>query len=75
MAEIEKELATPKMIADLTVNEIENMNVAASDNEFVNFVESLEKIKRDLSTVNQLPEIANRCILSKLESKLPSKVN
>ena len=51
------------------------MKIPTTDQGFVDYVEALEKIERDLSTLNQLPEIANTTILSKLESKLPGQVN
>lgn len=71
---VEEELANPKLIVDLTVNEIERMKTATSDKGFIDFVESLERIERDLSTLNQLSEIANTSMLSKLEAKLPAQI-
>ena len=75
MTIIEDELASPKIIIDQTVNEIEKMKIATSDRGFIEFVDSLEKIHRDLSTLNQLPEIANTSVLSKLECKLPAQIS
>ena len=75
MTVIEEELATPKIIVDQTVGEIERMKTATSDKSFVEFVDALEKIQRDLLTLDQLSEIANTSVLSKLESKLPSQIN
>ena len=72
---IEEECASPKIIIDLTVNEIEKMRTASTDKGFIEFVEALEKIVRDLETLNQLPEIANTSVLSKLEAKLPPQIN
>ena len=75
LTSIEEELATPKIIVDQTVGEIERMKTATSDKNFVEFVDALEKIQRDLLTLDQLSEIANTSVLSKLESKLPSQIN
>ena len=72
---IEDELATPKIIIDQTVGEIKRMRTPTSDKAFIEFVDSLEKIQRDLTTLDQLSEIANTSILSELESKLPSQIN
>ena len=72
---IEDELATPKIIIDQTVTELERMKTATSDRAFVDFVDSLEKICRDLTTLDQLGEVANTSILSKLEAKLPVQIN
>ena len=51
------------------------MKIPTSDKAFVELVDSLEKIERDLSTVDQLGDIVNIAVLSKLESKLPVKIN
>ena len=75
MDTIEGELATPKIIIDQAVAEIEKMKVPTTDRGFIEYVESLEKIVRDLKVLDRLPEIANTTILSKLESKLPSQIN
>ena len=72
---IQDELATPKMVVDQTVGELEKMRIPASDKAFVELVDSLERIERDLASLNQLGEIANTSILSKLEAKLPSRIN
>ena len=72
---IQNELDTPKMIVDQTVGELEKMRIPASDKAFVELVDSLERIERDLVSLNQLGEIANTSILSKLEAKLPSRIN
>ena len=75
MSTIEDELANPKLIVDRTVGEIERMRTPATDKAFIEFVEALEKIVRDLTTLEQLSEVANTAVLSKLESKLPSQIN
>ena len=48
---------------------------AKSDNAFIELVDNLEKIRRDLTTLDQLVEIANVSILSKLEANLPSQIS
>ena len=72
---IEDELATPKIIIDQTVGEIERMKTPTSDRAFIDFVDALEKIERDLTTLDQLTEIANTAMLTKLEAKLPTQIN
>ena len=74
MTIIEEELASPKIIIDQTVKEIEQMEEPKSDWEFIDYVDSLEKIERDLLILDQLDEISNIAVLSKLESKLPSQI-
>ena len=71
---IEEELANPKMIIDQTIGEIDSMKTAESDNNFIKFVESLERIVRDLVTLENLSELANTSVLSKLEDKLPARI-
>ena len=46
-----------------------------SDKAFVEFVEKIEKIHRDLKTVDMLREVVNASNISKLESKLPTVVS
>ena len=72
---LEDELAAPKIIIDQTVGEIERMKTPTTDRAFIEFVDSLEKIQRDLTTLDQLSEISNTAILSKLEGKLPAQIN
>ena len=75
MDTIEGELATPKIIIDQTVAEIDCMKVPTTDKEFVEYVEALERIVRDLEILDQIQEIAKTTVLSKLESKLPGQIN
>ena len=72
---LEDELASHKIVIDQTVAEIEKMRIPSTDKAFVELVESLEKIERDLTTLEQLGEIANTSVLSKLESKLPHQIS
>ena len=75
MDTIEGELATPKIIVDQTVAEIKKMKAPTTDKSFVEFVEALEKIVRDLKILEQIQEIANTTVLSELETKLPSQID
>ena len=50
------------------------MKTPTSDRLFIEFVEALQKIERDLVTLNKLDEIANTTVLSKLESRLPVQI-
>ena len=59
MSVIEKELASPKIIVDLTVGEIEKMKTTTTDRAFIDIVDALERMVRDLNTLKQLSEIAN----------------
>ena len=57
------------------VSEIEKIKLVNSDKAFVEFVEKIEKIHRDLKAVDMLGEGGNATNISKLESKLPSVVS
>ena len=72
MDAIEEELAMPKIVIDQTVAEIERMKTSSSDSGFIEFVDSLERIVRDLTTLDQITEIANTSMLNKLESSKKS---
>ena len=69
------EFGTVEQIIDSVVSEIERIKLVNSDKAFVEFVEKLERIHRDLKTVDMLREVANASNISKLESKLPSVVS
>ena len=62
------------LVIDSVVNEIEKMKVVTSDKQFLEFVETLEKIQKDLEALNLLGEIANSTVIGKIEQKLPSIV-
>ena len=70
-----EEFGTVDQIVDSVVSEIEKIKLVNSDKAFVEFVEKLEKIHRDLKTVDMLREVVNASNISKLESKLPSVVS
>ena len=60
-----------RIIVDECTAEIRNMKVITSDIEFVDFVEHIDKVKRDLEHLNLLSDIANTTVIADLESKLP----
>ena len=62
---------TTRRVVDSIVSEIEKLKIVTTDKMFIEYVEKVERIKRDAETVNLIEEIANSAIISKLESKLP----
>ena len=62
------------LVIDSVVNEIEKMKVVTSDKQFLEFVETLEKIQKDLEALNLKGEISNSTVIGKIEQKLPSIV-
>ena len=54
--------------------EIDKMKVVTLDSEFVKFVEKLEKMKRDLESLNYLDDLMTASTISKIEEKLPALV-
>ena len=69
------EFGTSRLIVDSVVSEIEKLKVVSTDKMFLDYVEKLEKINRDLITVNMMEEVANATVIGKLESKLPPVIN
>ena len=61
------------IVDDCTV-EIRCMKVITTENEFVSFVEHIDKIKRDLEQLGLLSDISNTTIIADLESNLPNGV-
>ena len=66
---------TCKLVIDQVVSEIEGIKLITSDAKFIEFVEKVEKIHRDMSAVKMIEEIAHAFYLSRLESKLPVNVS
>ena len=70
-----KEFGTSRLVIDSVTAEIERLKNVTSDKMFLEFVEKLEKIERDLKTMNLVGEVANNAVLSKLEVKLPTVIH
>ena len=60
-----------RVIVDECTAEIRNMKVITNDKDFIDFVERLDKLKRDLEQLDLLSDIANTTVIADLESKLP----
>ena len=71
MEVMNKKFGTKTIVVDNIVDEIEKMKTISTDGYFVEFVEKLERIERDLTGMGLESEIENSTILGKLESKLP----
>ena len=63
-----------RVIVDEIVSEIKKMKQVTNDKMYVNFVDSIDKIQRDLVELKLEQEIANTTIVSELEFKLPTLV-
>ena len=70
-----KEFGTTRKIVDSVITEMEKFKVVTTDKMFIDFVEKLEKIHRDLKTMKMLEEVANAPVIGKLESKLPTVID
>ena len=62
------------LVVDDVASQLKKMKVVNTDKGFVEFVEKLERIQRDLTALNVLGEIANSTIIGELESKLPTLI-
>ena len=70
-----QEFGTTRQVVDSVITEIEKLKLVTTDRMFIDFVEKLERIHRDLTTVKMIEEVANATVIGKLESKLPVVVN
>ena len=70
---VTKKFGSKSVLTADALNQIEKMDVIQSDEEFLEFVGKLERIKYNLSTIDCLEEITNAFFISKLESKLPTR--
>ena len=71
---LSEKFGTTRLLVESVNAELDRMKVPGTDKLFVDFVEKLEKIRKDLDAVNKFDEIANAQTISKLESKLPQVV-
>ena len=60
-----------RIIVDECTSEIKRMSKLTNDTEFIRFVDHLDKLKRDLSQLGLLSEVANTTVISEIEAKLP----
>ena len=63
-----------KLVVNDALSQIEEMGHITTDEEFVHFVEDLERIIVDFKTLGYMEELANAFFISKLESKLPPQI-
>ena len=68
------EFGASYLVVDDVVAQIERIKLVINDKTFIDFVEKLEKIQRDLSALSLVEEIANSAMIGKLEAKLPHLV-
>ena len=64
-----------RLVIDDVVSQMEKMKVVSTDKGFIEFVEKLEKIDRDLEALNVTEEIANSTVIGKLEARLPTNIS
>ena len=68
------EFGASYLVVDDVVAQIERIKPVVNDKSFLDFVEKLEKIQRDLKALDLIEEIANSAMIGKLEAKLPHLV-
>ena len=63
------------MLTTDALNQIEKMEVIQNDEEFLEFVGKLERIKFNMSTIDCLEDVSNFTVIGKLENVLPSNIS
>ena len=74
---LKEELGTARHVVDSVVTEIQRMKQVSGDKAdkmFVDFVEKVERMVRDLRSDDLLHEISNNVVITELEKKLPAKI-
>ena len=69
------EFGRSRLVVDDIVGQIEKMKPITTDKAFLEFVEKMEKINVDLTTLGKIQAVANPRELSNLEKKLPTLIN
>ena len=65
------------LVVESVVSDIEKIKPITgekADKMFVEFVETLEKIERDLKAQSLLDEVSNASVIGKIQSKLPIEI-
>ena len=71
MNALEKKFGTTRDIVMEVVKDIDNLKMSKTDQDYIKFVETVEKAARDLKSVDSIEQLANETLLAKIESKLP----
>ena len=68
---LDNKFGKARLIIDETIAEMERIKPVTNDQDFIIFVDKIDRINRDLSELKMEGEIQNSTVLSKLEQKLP----
>ena len=68
---LDNKFGKARLIIDETIAEMERIKPVTNDQDFIIFVDKIDRINRDLSELKMDGEIQNSTVLSKLEQKLP----
>ena len=68
---LQEEFGKPEHIMNWVVNELSKLKLVTSDKLFVDFVEKLEKISRDLEAVGMKKDLMNARMIADIVAKLP----
>ena len=71
---LSQKFGTKKQVIDSIINEIEKTKPIDRDRKFIDFVELVEKIKRDAEATNMINEVATAGMIARIETKLPEKM-
>ena len=74
MSALSDKFGRSRVIVDECTAEIKRMKKLTNDADFIKFVNHLDKLKRDLSQLNLLSDVANTTVISEIETKLPTLV-
>ena len=66
---LDNKFGKARLIIDETIDEMEKMKPVTNDQDFITFVDKIDKIRRDLSELKMESEIQNSTVLSRLEQK------
>ena len=75
MEVLANEFGTSKLIVDSVIAEMDKMKISTTDKMYIEFVEKVEAIYRDLKAVDKLDQVHNEHTISKLESRLPTVIS
>ena len=71
---LKAKFGNPRHIVSACLRDIDKLKTPITDESFITFVEDLEKVERDLKSVELVDRLYHETVLTKLEHLLPEKV-
>ena len=72
---LDRKFGAKNLVISDIIGQLEKMKVVTNNKMFIDFVEKLQKMKRNLDSLKQTGKIANAGYMGKIKERLPSMVS